>query len=87
MVQIFLQINTMKQLLTKLLIIFIRGYQKWISPFLPSSCRYEPTCSYYCIEALHKHGFYKGISLGLKRILSCHPWGGSGLDPVPEDKD
>lgn len=54
-----------------------------ISPFLPNSCRYTPTCSQYGIEALKKYGVFKGTRLLLKRLSSCHPWGGSGYDPVP----
>lgn len=66
-----------------LLIQPIRGYQKYISPLKPPSCRYTPTCSQYAVEALRKHGPLKGLWLAVKRILSCHPWGGSGYDPVP----
>jgi putative membrane protein insertion efficiency factor len=58
-------------------------YQRAISPWLPSSCRYTPTCSSYSIEALRKHGAFKGLFLSVKRILSCNPWGGNGYDPVP----
>lgn len=54
-----------------------------ISPYLPSTCRYQPTCSQYGIEAIRKHGPFKGSWLTFKRILSCNPWGGSGYDPVP----
>lgn len=61
----------------------VRGYQRYISPLTPPSCRYMPTCSQYTIEALQKHGLLKGGWLSLKRIGSCHPWGGSGYDPVP----
>lgn len=74
----------MKILLTTPLIWLIKGYQKWISPLFPAKCRYQPTCSHYCVEALQKHGFFRGGFLGLKRIFSCHPWGGSGYDPVPK---
>lgn len=70
----------------KLFILPVRFYQLAISPWLPSSCRYQPTCSHYMIEAIEKHGVFKGISLGLKRIGRCHPWGGEGYDPVPEKK-
>ena len=59
-------------------------YQRYISPLTPPSCRYMPTCSQYTIEALEKHGLVKGGRLAIKRISSCHPWGGSGFDPVPE---
>jgi len=54
-----------------------------ISPHTPSSCRYTPTCSQYAIEAIGKYGPFKGGWLALKRIFSCHPWGGHGYDPVP----
>ena len=58
-------------------------YQRMISPMFPSSCRYTQTCSSYSKEALDKYGFLRGGKLALKRISSCHPWGGSGFDPVP----
>ena len=58
-------------------------YQRMISPMFPSSCRYTQTCSSYAKEALNKYGIIKGGKLALKRIGSCHPWGGSGYDPVP----
>jgi uncharacterized protein len=64
-------------------IALVRFYQGAISPFTPSACRYEPTCSAYMIEALQKHGLFYGSFLGTKRILSCNPWGGKGYDPVP----
>ena len=60
----------------------IKIYQLVISPFLGKSCRFEPTCSSYSIESINKYGVVKGISLSLKRILKCHPWGNSGYDPV-----
>lgn len=65
-------------------ILLVRFYQAAISPFLPASCRYIPTCSHYTIEALQKHGLLKGGWFALKRIGSCHPWGGEGYDPVPD---
>lgn len=64
-------------------IILIKIYQIFISPLFPSSCRYTPTCSQYTLEALKKYGLLKGLWLGIKRISRCHPWGGSGYDPVP----
>lgn len=64
----------------------IKGYQIFISPIFPSRCRYQPTCSHYAIEALRVWGPLKGSYLAAKRILSCHPWGGFGYDPVPEKK-
>jgi uncharacterized protein len=68
------------------LVIIIRFYQEAISPFTPATCRFEPTCSSYFLEALKIHGLFKGSYLGIKRILSCNPWGKSGYDPVPEKK-
>jgi putative membrane protein insertion efficiency factor len=66
------------------LLLLIKIYQWIISPLLgPNKCRYQPTCSHYAIEALQKHGLFKGGFLATKRILSCHPWGGHGYDPVP----
>lgn len=61
----------------------IRFYQYCISPLTPPSCRYVPTCSQYALEALRRYGLWKGGWLALKRLLRCHPWGGSGYDPVP----
>ena len=65
------------------LIVIIRGYQIFISPWLPATCRYYPTCSAYFLEALQKYGFFKGSKLGLLRILRCHPFHEGGYDPVP----
>ena len=67
----------------RLLIMFVRFYQTAISPHTPPSCRYTPTCSQYAIEALQKYGAIKGSWLTFKRLMRCHPWGGSGYDPVP----
>ncbi|AQW92354.1 membrane protein insertion efficiency factor YidD [Elizabethkingia anophelis] len=64
-------------------VMLIKFYQYAISPWLGKNCRYTPTCSQYTLEALKIHGLFKGGYLGAKRILSCHPWGGSGYDPVP----
>ena len=69
-------------LLTYLTIKLIRIYKLLISPFLGDSCRYFPTCSDYSIESLRTYGLFKGLFLSLKRILSCHPWGDGGFDPV-----
>lgn len=63
----------------------IMFYRKCISPFTPPSCRFVPTCSQYALEAFKKHGVIKGLYLSTRRILRCHPWGGSGYDPVPEE--
>jgi len=64
-------------------LVLIWFYQKAISPWLPSSCRYTPSCSQYTKEALLKHGIIKGSWLAARRIISCNPWGGHGHDPVP----
>ena len=64
----------------------IRGYQLLISPLLAPSCRYLPSCSDYAIEALARHGALRGSVLALRRLCRCHPWGGSGYDPVPQCK-
>lgn len=58
-------------------------YRACISPLMPPSCRFQPTCSAYALEALRRHGPLKGLWLTLRRIGRCHPWGGSGYDPVP----
>jgi putative membrane protein insertion efficiency factor len=73
----------MRRISVKMLSGMIRFYQKGISPLLGASCRYTPTCSAYGLEAIQKHGPLKGSWLSLKRILTCHPWGGHGYDPVP----
>ena len=64
-------------------LLMIKFYQVCISPLLPNCCRFEPSCSVYATEAIKKHGVIKGCFLAAKRILRCHPWGGSGYDPVP----
>ncbi len=69
------------------LINLIRCYRRWISPLFLPSCRFQPTCSQYSIEALEKHGLLQGTLLSFKRILSCHPWHRGGYDPVPEKID
>ena len=66
-----------------ILITLFRAYQLLISPLLPNSCRYTPTCSQYGIESVKKYGPFKGGFMAIKRILRCHPWGGHGYDPVP----
>lgn len=63
----------------------VRFYQLAISPYLGRTCRYSPTCSQYMIEAVNEWGALKGFWLGIKRIGRCHPWGGHGHDPVPEN--
>jgi len=73
----------LKKGLKAVVILLIKFYQKAVSPWTPASCRYNPTCSSYSIDAFEKHGLWKGFVLTIKRIGSCHPWGGSGYDPVP----
>ena len=63
----------------------IKIYQFLISPLLGNSCRYFPTCSEYSIDSLKTYGFFKGLFYSLKRILSCHPWGSNGYDPVKKE--
>ncbi|MGH9376326.1 MAG: membrane protein insertion efficiency factor YidD [Terriglobia bacterium] len=63
----------------------IRGYQVLVSPALPGSCRFYPTCSAYAIEAIETRGLRRGIWLSMRRLARCHPWGGHGYDPVPDE--
>lgn len=69
--------------MSRLLIGLIRFYQLAISPWLAPRCRFVPSCSSYALEAVHKHGPGKGGWLAVRRVCRCHPWGGSGYDPVP----
>ena len=75
--------NPVSKVFGKLLILPIRFYQRFISPLTPPACRYTPTCSQYAVEAIRRHGPVRGLWLAIKRISRCHPWGGSGYDPVP----
>jgi len=63
-------------------IFFVRLYQRWLSPILPDTCRFTPTCSVYAIEAFQKKGFFRGLALAVWRMLRCNPWGRGGHDPV-----
>lgn len=67
----------------RVLVLLIRGYQAGISPLLPASCRYTPSCSAYATEAIARYGAARGSWLAARRLLRCHPWGGTGHDPVP----
>ena len=69
-----------------ILISFVKLYRVCISPFLPSCCRFQPTCSEYMIESIKIHGIIYGLFLGISRILRCHPFGNSGYNPVPPKK-
>ncbi|MEK9852724.1 MAG: membrane protein insertion efficiency factor YidD [Flavobacteriaceae bacterium] len=73
----------LKNILISPLLLIIKVYQNFISPLLPPSCRFQPSCSQYAKEALIKYGLLKGCFLAVKRISKCHPWGGSGYDPIP----
>lgn len=68
----------------KILIALVHGYQRFISPLTPPSCRYYPTCSNYMIEAVQVHGAFKGFLMGMSRILRCHPFHKAGFDYVPQ---
>jgi len=80
-------IKALGQLLAWPLLALVWLYRQTISPFLGNNCRYDPSCSAYAIAALRNHGAFRGSWLAAKRIGRCHPWGGSGYDPVPDDKD
>jgi uncharacterized protein len=67
------------------LIASLRGYQLTLSALIGRRCRYLPTCSDYAMEAIARHGVWRGLRLGATRVCRCHPWGGDGFDPVPED--
>ena len=73
-------------MLKKIVIAPIRFYQKYISPATPPTCRFQPTCSQYMLDAVLIHGVFKGVSLGVIRILKCHPFHKGGFDPVPSKK-
>jgi putative membrane protein insertion efficiency factor len=75
--------HRLTQWLKKLLILLVRGYQLLLSPFLGNNCRFYPSCSSYMIEAIEVHGVFKGLWLGTRRILRCHPYSDGGIDPVP----
>lgn len=77
--------TALSRLLAKPLIWLVKLYRFAISPWLGGNCRFQPTCSTYAIEALQAHGLLRGSWLAAKRIARCHPWGGSGYDPVPDD--
>jgi putative membrane protein insertion efficiency factor len=75
-----------RQVLIFPFVILIKFYQWIISPLLGPSCRFQPTCSHYSLEAFQTHGVLKGLYLSVLRISKCHPWGKSGYDPVPRPK-
>lgn len=75
--------NRIQILIRRAVLLPVYFYRWCISPLFPPTCRYTPTCSTYMVEAVMKYGVLKGGWLGIRRILRCHPWGGSGYDPVP----
>ena len=77
--------STLKSILIFPFVLLIKFYQLFISPLTPPSCRFTPTCSQYGLEAFKKHGPIKGLYLTTRRSLRCHPWGGSGYYPAPEE--
>lgn len=76
--------SLIKQMALKCLLLLIKGYQWILSPVLGNHCRFHPSCSHYCHDALIEHGIFTGLFLGLKRILRCHPGNPGGIDPVPK---
>tara|TARA_Y100001970_G_scaffold208091_1_gene253561 strand:- start:129 stop:383 length:255 start_codon:yes stop_codon:yes gene_type:complete len=81
-----MNIKLIKKIIIAPIIISIRFYQLFMSPIFKTQCRYLPTCSEYSLEAFKKHGLILGFNYSIKRILKCHPLGGSGFDPVPSNK-
>lgn len=79
----FFSVQLVKKILVFPFVLMIQGYQLIVRPWMPKMCRYTPSCSQYGIEALRKHGLLKGTYLTVRRVSSCHPWGGQGYDPVP----
>jgi hypothetical protein len=75
--------STLAALLRASLLILIAGYRRWVSPALPQSCRFHPSCSEYASEAIAAHGVARGVLLALRRLLRCHPGCEGGVDPVP----
>ena len=73
----------LKKIVISPFVFLVKIYQNIISPLFPPTCRYTPTCSEYAIQSLKKYGLIKGVYLSIKRIVNCHPWGGSGYDPIP----
>ncbi len=73
----------MKDIINWPFLLLLRGYKRFLSPLLPPSCIYTPSCSVYTYQAIEKYGILKGGWLGARRILRCHPWSHGGYDPVP----
>jgi putative membrane protein insertion efficiency factor len=75
--------NSISAWIRYVVLLILKGYKKFLSPFLPSACRFEPTCSVYMYQAIQKMGIMKGLYWGIRRILRCHPFCEGGFDPVP----
>jgi len=78
--------NVIDRQVGRLLVLLLRGYRRVLSPLLPIHCRYRPTCSRYAIEAVRRFGPWRGGLLAARRLARCHPWGGRGYDPVPDER-
>ena len=70
----------------RLLLLVLGLYRRFVSPWLPRHCRYEPTCSAYAVEAIRMHGALRGAGLAARRVARCHPWAPGGIDPVPSER-
>ncbi len=70
-------------MMERVLVLLIRGYQRFVSPYTPPTCRFYPTCSAYAVEAIQRHGPWRGAMLATRRVLRCHPFHPGGYDPVP----
>ena len=79
----FLALAMIEKIILNVFLLFIKIYQKLVSPFIPPACRFVPTCSVYTEQAFLKYGLFKGLFLSFKRIITCHPWNKGGFDPVP----
>lgn len=75
------------KIVNNIFILLIRGYRLFLSPFFPNSCRFEPTCSQYALDAFNHFGFFKAFCLTFIRILKCHPYHPGGYDPIPTIKE
>jgi len=80
-------LEALSRLLAWPLLGLVSLYRILISPWLGNNCRFEPSCSAYALQALRTHGAFRGLWLTARRIARCHPWGGSGYDPVPEEEE
>jgi len=72
--------------MTRLLVMLIRAYQRFLSPYTPPTCRFYPSCSAYAVEAITRYGPWRGTGLTVRRLLRCHPWNPGGFDPVPVER-